>query len=410
VFLGLDSARSGTMHFMLVESGEDVIRRDFVPRPITLAVIAKLNELAANEAVVLENEVCMLEAEFRPITSLLILINLLASDSRLVMVCIEIKAAFLHAKMIRTVYVRLNRATAKLWVKMKPDDSRFVLLDGTIVARADKCIYGLVDSPRLWKQTFDLFLSELGFEQCKLDLASYNVVHPSKPIQALVCHVDDSFVIASQEMGDKLVAKFEEKFGPGGKVQTGSVVEHLGMVIRISENRKVSVSQPAYARKIVKLFGLEQSEVVETPYFADLFLAHADSPALQNVAMFQSQLMSLAFLTRTRPELRVGIAALSVFQQHPTERHLEQLVAMAKFVNGTLDAGLEFEPSNMQLRGSVDAAFGNHMDFKSHTGILLWFGVRNAPVEAISKKQTITSRSSTESEMVALCAGSENAL
>jgi hypothetical protein len=182
------------------------------------------------------------------------------------------------------------------------------------------------------------------------------------------------------------------------------------MVISISENRKVSVSQPAYARKIVKLFGLEQSEVVETPYFADLFLAHADSPALQNVAMFQSQLMSLAFLTRTRPELRVGIAALSVFQQHPTERHLEQLVAMAKFVNGTLDAGLEFEPSNMQLRGSVDAAFGNHMDFKSHTGILLWFGVRNAPVEAISKKQTITSRSSTESEMVALCAGSENAL
>ena len=50
------------------------------------------------------------------------------------------------------------------------------------------------------------------------------------------------------------------------------------------------------------------------------------------------------------------------------------------------------------LTGSIDAAFAVHMDMKSHTGYSLTMGT--GAVVSGSVKQRITTRSSTESELV----------
>jgi hypothetical protein len=89
-------------------------------------------------------------------------------------------------------------------------------------------------------------------------------------------------------------------------------------------------------------------------------------------------------------------------QQQPTEQDYANLVRMAQYINFRKYTGLRYTPSDLQLRGSTDASFAVFKDFKSHTGALLWFGSVNSPVHITSKKQTLVTRSSAESEIVAL--------
>jgi len=63
---------------------------------------------------------------------------------------------------------------------------------------------------------------------------------------------------------------------------------------------------------------------------------------------------------------------------------------------------MQFQPSDMQLRCSADASYAVHKDGKGHSGFCMWLGNENAAIDVVSKKQVLTSSSSTESEMIAL--------
>ena len=52
------------------------------------------------------------------------------------------------------------------------------------------------------------------------------------------------------------------------------------------------------------------------------------------------------------------------------------------------------------LKWYVDASFGMHPDFKSHTGAMMTFG--SGVVQSLSRKQKLNTRSSTEAELVAV--------
>ena len=54
----------------------------------------------------------------------------------------------------------------------------------------------------------------------------------------------------------------------------------------------------------------------------------------------------------------------------------------------------------MEVTAHIDASFGCHENGKSHTGICISLG--NGPVFVRSVKQKIVTKSSTESELVAL--------
>ena len=73
------------------------------------------------------------------------------------------------------------------------------------------------------------------------------------------------------------------------------------------------------------------------------------------------------------------------------------------FIAGTADRALRFRPGSDGLRVSVyaDAAFAVHSDGKSHTGSCFVVG-DSGPVHCSSRKQGIVTKSSTESELVAM--------
>jgi hypothetical protein len=71
------------------------------------------------------------------------------------------------------------------------------------------------------------------------------------------------------------------------------------------------------------------------------------------------------------------------------------------YVAGTRTLGLRFlSGEGIMLYCTVDAAYANHIDRKSHTGVTLHVGRNSGSFHSVSKKQTITADSSTVAEFI----------
>jgi hypothetical protein len=72
-----------------------------------------------------------------------------------------------------------------------------------------------------------------------------------------------------------------------------------------------------------------------------------------------------------------------------------------KYLNSTSEMGIVLDASaGIQVFAHIDASFGVHADFKSHTGGVISVG--KGPVYVESSKQKLNSKSSTEAELIAV--------
>ena len=102
---------------------------------------------------------------------------------------------------------------------------------------------------------------------------------------------------------------------------------------------------------------------------------------------------------RTRPDILPTIAFLCSRVKAPTEEDWEKLKRLLKYINCTRNEVLILQADDLNiLRWYVDAAYGVHPDFKSHTGGMMTMG--GGAVQSISRKQKLNTRSSTEAELV----------
>jgi hypothetical protein len=73
-----------------------------------------------------------------------------------------------------------------------------------------------------------------------------------------------------------------------------------------------------------------------------------------------------------------------------------------KYLNCAKELGIVLRPADgpVRVEAYTDAVYGNHQDFKSHTGLVVTLGA--GPVFVKSTKQTLVNKSSAEAELVAL--------
>ena len=70
-----------------------------------------------------------------------------------------------------------------------------------------------------------------------------------------------------------------------------------------------------------------------------------------------------------------------------------------EYLNGTKELKLRLRADNLRvIKWYVDASYAVHPDYKSHTGAVMTMG--RGAVQAMSKKQKLNTRSSTEAELV----------
>lgn len=85
--------------------------------------------------------------------------------------------------------------------------------------------------------------------------------------------------------------------------------------------------------------------------------------------------------------------------QEPDEDDWGKLKRLLKYVNSTLYLPLTLEASDLNfIKWWVDASFAVHLDFWSHSGVVMMLG--KGMIMGGSRKQKINTRSSTEAEIV----------
>ena len=118
--------------------------------------------------------------------------------------------------------------------------------------------------------------------------------------------------------------------------------------------------------------------------------------------MFHHNVAKLLFLCkRAHPDIQTAVAFLTTCVMAPDEDDYKKLARVMRYLRGTKTMPLTLEADNLQLiKWWIDGAFATHRDMRSHTGGALSLG--KGVITGFSTRQKLTTRSSTEAELVAV--------
>ena len=119
--------------------------------------------------------------------------------------------------------------------------------------------------------------------------------------------------------------------------------------------------------------------------------------------------MSLQYISQVMPAVKFNIAKLATKQAEPTTRGLASVERLLYFVYMNRERPVSLTAwEGSVLRVYSDASFNCHRDQKSHTGVVICDERCRNCVYTGSNKQTCVTQSSTDAELVALCASIPN--
>ncbi|XP_071688174.1 secreted RxLR effector protein 161-like [Rutidosis leptorrhynchoides] len=134
----------------------------------------------------------------------------------------------------------------------------------------------------------------------------------------------------------------------------------------------------------------------------NLQLKKEDDSGYVDAGQYRRLIGRLLYLTVTRPDITYSVNQLSQFLSNPQRSHMDATFRVLRYLKTTPGRGLFF-PShgNLDLIACCDASWLSCPTTKrSCTGYFITLG--NAPISWRSKKQSIASRSSAESEYRAM--------
>ena len=186
-------------------------------------------------------------------------------------------------------------------------------------------------------------------------------------------------------------------------VHRGVKHSYLGMTFDFSAPGKARVHMEGYVRDLIAF--LEVTGKAATPAGIDLFSLDPSSPLLPEPERekFHSVMAKVLYLAkRVRPDLLTACTFLAGRVQTATEQDNRKLDRMIRYLNCTSELGITFDVSGeLAVTAFIDASYGVHADGKSHSGAVIILG-KSGPVHAKSNKQKLTTKSSTEAELVSL--------
>jgi Reverse transcriptase (RNA-dependent DNA polymerase) len=270
------------------------------------------------------------------------------------------------------------------------------------VCKLKKAIYGLKIAPKRWNETFNEFITKLGFTRSHNDNCLYTKVTAESRMY-IILYVDD-LIIASSNLGEieKLRKNFEQLF----HMKTfGEVDRFLG--IHIEYNREEGVmylDQQEYIQEILETYGMTEGKPISTPMETNLKIERNTEPEKRTTKPYRELIGSLMYLAgATRPDIMFSVNYLSRFQDSPTEQMWKYLIRILRYLKTTASLRLMYrrEASEQGLCGYSDADFGADInDRKSVSGYV--FKLHGNTISWGTRKQAVVALSSTESEYIAM--------
>jgi len=261
--------------------------------------------------------------------------------------------------------------------------------------KLNKALYGLKQSPKCWNSKFTEELSALGFGQATTDQCVYH--HKDWHVIVLV-YVDDGLVFA--ETADKCeeVIDLMNRYFKTKKINTGMF---LGMEIDRRDN-KMTVSQRLYIRELLDKFKMVDCSLSSTPMVNAKDLMNVTGGRL-TTEPYRQLVGSLQYIaSKTRPDIVYPVNFLSKFLIRAEEKHWTAAKGVLRYLKTTMDYGLVYGTTDVDIEAYSDADFGNDPEKRQSTsGILVLLG--GGPVVFSSRKQSNIPQSTAEAEYVAAC-------
>ena len=179
----------------------------------------------------------------------------------------------------------------------------------------------------------------------------------------------------------------------------GPLSYFLGIEVLHSE-KGYYISQSKYIQDLIARSGISDNRTAATPMDLHLQLRPTDGNPLQDPSHYRHIVVSLVYLTVTRPDIAHAVHILSQLVSAPTSVHFGHLLHVLRYLRGTSSQCLFYaHDSPLLLHAYLDSTWvSDPMDRRSIIGYCILLG--SSPLAWKSKKQAAVSRSSTEAELI----------
>ncbi|GKD85263.1 retrovirus-related pol polyprotein from transposon TNT 1-94, partial [Tanacetum coccineum] len=207
---------------------------------------------------------------------------------------------------------------------------------GCYIYRLKKALYGLKKAPRAWYDTLLRFLLDNKFSKGAVDPTLFTQ-KTSKHILFVQIYVND-IIFASTDpkacdiFSNEMSSKFQMSM-------MGQMSFFLGLQVSQSPEG-IFINQSKFALEILKKFGMDSCDPVDTPMVDRLKLDEDPLGILVDQTRFRSMVGSLMYLTPSRPDLVFDVCMCARYQASPTKKHLEALKRVFRYLRGTINWGL----------------------------------------------------------------------
>jgi hypothetical protein len=230
----------------------------------------------------------------------------------------DVKSGFLNGDLKEVIYVQQPPGFI--------DDN-----NPSKVLRLHKALYGLRQAPRAWNAKLDNTLLSLSFKRCISEHGMYTRGNTEHRLIVGV-YVDDLIIIGANM---QVVSGFKKEMCKSFKMSDLDALSYyLGIEVQQSRDG-ITICQGAYAKKILDIAGLEESNPSRTPMQPRLQLSKiGDTPAVDSTN-YRSVIGSLRYLVNTRPDLTYSVGYVSRFMEAPREEHLAAVKCILCYLAGT---------------------------------------------------------------------------
>jgi hypothetical protein len=323
----------------------------------------------------------------------------------------DVPGAYLLANIKdRKITIILNKQLTDILLQLKPEWSSRRRLDGTILLRLLTALYGTVEAAQRWYNTISDILKSYGYTSNSVAPCIMNKL-VNNTQSTVIIYVDDLlFTCINEKIILETIQHIETKLKVKLKTKHGKIHSYLGMTWNFNHVNMCKISMEKYTEDLLKYFNVNTS--CSDPAADHLFVIRPDVPKinLDKKELFHTGVAKCLYIAkRTRPDILLPISFLTTRVLAPDEDDWNKLHRVLKYLHKTRELGIGLEcDEKMNTHAYIDASYGTHADYKSHSGMIISLG--KGPIDVASTKQKINTKSSSEAELVALSDKSSHVL
>ncbi|GJY21386.1 retrovirus-related pol polyprotein from transposon TNT 1-94 [Tanacetum coccineum] len=265
----------------------------------------------------------------------------------------DVKTAFLNGNLREEVYVSQPDGF------VDPDKPNHVY-------KLKKALYGLKQAPRAWYDMLSSFLISNDFSKGSVDPTLF-IRREGNDLILVQIYVDDIiFAASTPELSDLFAKIMCSKFKMS---MMGKISFFLGLQISQSP-RGIFINQSKYALESLKKYGYESCDPVDTPMVEKSKLDEDKEGKAVDPSHYRGMIGTLLYLTASRPDLQFAICMCARYQARPTEKHLNAVKRIFRYLKGTVHRGLWYpKDSSFALTAFADA---DHAGCQDTRRSILW--------------------------------------